>query len=84
MVKAIKDAHRDIKEDFASDQGVFMMRKDSDILISVMLQLVNLGIPFLPVHDFIICPAKDVNEVIRIMEESFLQAFPGIPCRAKQ
>ncbi len=83
IVRAVKAAHPKIKDDFASDKGVKMMRTDSDIIVMVMLTLVNENIPFLPVHDSIICRQRDVEHVMKVMEDSFLQVFPGFPCKVK-
>lgn len=83
MVRDIKSTHKNIAEDFASDKGVRMMRTDSDILISVMLKLVEHNIPFLPVHDLIVCPKVQLDRVKDVMRESFKQAFPGYPCKVK-
>jgi len=83
IVRAVKAVHPAIKEDFASDKGVAMMRKDSDIIIRVMLTLVEENIPFLPVHDSIVCRRMDKQRVMEVMGNSFLKEFPGFPCRVK-
>ena len=81
IVRAVKAAHPNIKDDFGRDKGVAMMRKDSDVIVRVMLKLVDQGIPFLPVHDSIVCRRSDKDLVIKIMEDSFLEVFPGFPCK---
>ena len=83
IVRAVKAAHPELKGDFASDKGVAMMRKDSDIIIKVMLKLVDLDILFLPVHDSIVCRRRDKDTVMTIMEQSFLEVFPGFTCKVK-
>ena len=81
--KAMVKAHPLVKEFLASDVGVKLMRKDSDIIVAVMLRLVEESIPFLPVHDSIICRRSDSDRVRLIMAESFSQAFPGFVCKVK-
>jgi len=83
IVRAVKAAHPDIKEDFGSDKGVMLMRKDSDIIVKTMLVLVDERIPFLPVHDSIVCRRNDKNRVMQVMKDSFLEIFPGFPCKVK-
>ena len=83
IVRAVKDAHPEIKEDFGSDKGVMLMRKDSDIIVRAMLVLVDEKIPFLPVHDSIVCRRNDKNRVMQVMKDSFLEIFPGFPCKVK-
>ena len=83
IVRAVKAAHPKLKGDFGRDKGVAMMRKDSDVIVKVMLKLVEKNVPFLPVHDSIVCRKSDKDLVIKIMEESFLEVFPGFPCKVK-
>lgn len=83
IIAAIKAAHPAIADDFHNDMGVILMRKDSDIIASVMLTLVQEEIPFLPVHDSIICRESDVERVKVVMAESYRQAFNGLTCPVK-
>ena len=83
IVRAVKAAHPDIKEDFGSDKGVMLMRKDSDIIVKTMLVLVDERIPFLPVHDSVVCRKSDKDRVMQVMKDSFIEIFPGFPCKVK-
>ena len=81
--KAMVKAHPQVKEYLSSDIGIKLMRKDSDIIVAVMLKLVDEDIPFLPVHDSVICRKRDEGRVKQVMSESFSEAFPGYVCRVK-
>ncbi len=83
IVRAVKAAHPDIKDDFGSDKGVMLMRIDSDIIVKAMLVLVDEKIPFLPVHDSIVCRKSDKDRVMQVMKDSFLEVFPECPCKVK-
>ena len=81
--KAMVAAHPLVKEYLSSDIGVKLMRKDSDIIVAVMLKLVDKSIPFLPVHDSIICRKSDSDRVRTVMAKSFSEAFPGYVSKVK-
>ena len=83
MLKAVKAAHPLIQEDFCSDRGIELMKIDSDILVAIMLRLSDEGIPFLPVHDSLVCKASDVERVKVVMRESYARAFPGFTCKVE-
>ena len=83
MIKAVKAAHPAIREDFCSDKGIELMKTDSDIIVTIMSTLVDDGIPFLPVHDSLLCRISDAKRVKEVMRESYSRAFPGFTCKVK-
>ncbi len=83
MIRAVKAAHPAIREDFCSDKGIELMKTDSDIIVAIMSTLVNEGIPFLPVHDSLLCRISDAERVKEVMRQSYSRAFPGFECEVE-
>lgn len=80
IIAGIKANNPLIADDICSDKGVLLMRRDSDIIVRTMLTLASEKIPFLPVHDSIICRVSDLDRVRQVMKESYETEFPGFTC----
>jgi hypothetical protein len=68
---------------FCSDYGVKLMRIDSEIIIDVMNDLINKNIPFLPIHDSVVCNRINSFSVEKIMEKCFSKKYPSTKCSVK-
>jgi hypothetical protein len=69
--------HADVANAFGSDEGIRLMRTDSDIAVDVLLQCQKQEIPVLPVHDSFIVPQRDEDTVRSIMEASYRAKTDG-------
>lgn len=74
VVAAIKERHRAIAAEwFEQGRGLELHRRESDILIAVMLRLIDLGISALPMHDSVIVARSDARAARRVMLEEALR-----------
>src|SRR5262249_2671287 len=83
LINAAKIRHPDIAWALASDAGVRLMRKDSELADTIMLETVRaIGIVPLAVHDSFIVPAANVGTLNETMEESMCcgNSTAKIPC----
>lgn len=69
VVEAIKEAHPNIAKYIYSALANKLMLVESDIMTSVLLRLMELGIPALPVHDSVIVPSRCEDVARRVMRE---------------
>ena len=60
-----------LAENFYKGLGLYLQKKDSDIMSSIMKECVNNLIPMVPYHDSIVVKMKDKEKAIRIMNESY-------------
>lgn len=67
VVDAVTSRHRPIAHMFGRDLGVDLMATESSLIVGLMLDLAEKGIPFLPVHDGGMCRRGDRDEVARAM-----------------
>lgn len=74
LLKAVYDFHKSIKKYFSSDSGVFLMRKDSDIMMHVLDLCSEFDIPVLQVYDSVICNSD-------IQTQTTVQSFIEIAWR---
>lgn len=77
LIEDIRATHRPIAQAFHSDAGARLMRKDSDLAVSVMLELRRQGIVALPVHDSFLVPASKRDA----LEGAMLRAAHAIGLR---
>jgi hypothetical protein len=71
LLKTAKARHRDIAWALASDAGVRLMRKDSELAERIMFETVRaIGLVPLPVHDSFIVPANQEQALMETMEEA--------------
>jgi hypothetical protein len=83
LIRAAKARHPDIAWALASDAGVRLMRKDSELAERIMLETVRaIGIVPLAVHDSFIVPASQKGRLIEAMEDAIRcgNSTPQIPC----
>lgn len=77
-VADIKQRHAAIAADwFEQGRGLELMRRESDILVAVLLRLIALGIIALPIHDSVIVRQDLAEDVRQIMQEE----APEIPVK---
>ena len=76
MINSIKDKHPHIVEMFHNDMGVEFMFIESCIMIDCMNKLIELNIPFLPVHDSLRVPVSQRDKVKHIMQDAFRTRYP--------
>ena len=83
LLKAAKARHPDIAWALASDAGVRLMRKDSELCERIMLETVRaVGIVPLAVHDSFIVPTAHEGRLRETMEAAIScdNSTPKIPC----
>jgi hypothetical protein len=83
LLRAAKARHPDIAWALASDAGVRLMRKDSELAERIMLETVRaIGIAPLAVHDSFIVPASQKGRLMDAMEDAIRcgNTAPKIPC----
>jgi hypothetical protein len=69
LLRAVKAKHPDIAWALASDAGVRLMRRDSELAERIMLETVRaIGIVPLAVHDSFIVPANQEQRLMETME----------------
>lgn len=70
LIKAIKNHHEVISENFHSGAGLRLQRIDSDIAEDVWWKMCKRGTVVLPVHDSFIVEASKANELEQVMVEA--------------
>lgn len=70
LLDALLKKHTPIHDLLGRDQGIRLMRTDSDIAIGTLKLAVRASIPVLPVHDSMMTPAAKADVVADFMEES--------------
>jgi hypothetical protein len=82
--EAVCERHAPIARHFASDAGIRLMRLESDILIDAALDCARQGVPVLGVHDELIAPEADIEQVAEAMRRAtFDRLGLEIPVRTK-
>jgi len=71
VVGAISEAHPAIAKYLFSGSAIRLMLTESDIVTSALLRLMELGIPALPVHDSLVVPSWDMEQVRQVMEDAY-------------
>ena len=71
MVKAIKEKHHAIADQFGNNRGIFLQNTDSQMAERIMLNLWSKYIPSLCVHDSFIVPAPNAVDLLREMKAAF-------------
>ena len=73
ILRAVKSKHSLIYSLMTSNIGMELFRKESDILVDVLLALKNRDIVALPIHDAVIVKEKDKQETIIVMKDIFME-----------
>ena len=82
LLMALDRRNPDIKDALHSDQGIKLMRTDSEIAIRTVKRCMNAGIPVLPVHDSMVVPMRYEGQTAEFMEESAARVLHHVkPCR---
>lgn len=71
VVQAVVDRHKVIEEYFGTAMSGTMQHQDSCIAEEVLLQLVDMGIPALPIHDSFIVKKSDQKALDKVMKQVF-------------
>ena len=71
MISKLKEAHEPIAGFICRDMGTMLMNIDSDIMDSVLMRLMELGILGLNVFDSVIVPAQHKGIVKQVMTEEY-------------
>lgn len=77
LFQAIKQRHPAIAAYFHSGKGLDFQRRDSNMMVRVLLELSRLKIPGIPLHDSVICKASDKFKVRSVMHAEFEREFKG-------
>lgn len=73
IIQSVKEVHPALEKYIYSGEANRLMLEESDIMTSVLLRLMELGIPALPVHDSVITPIQDRNVVRQVMIDKYIQ-----------
>jgi hypothetical protein len=71
LVDRFEDYHSRINEFLLSGKGLELQYQDSLIMASILDRMTRKGIPALPVHDSIICPARHKEFLRQVMMEEY-------------
>lgn len=79
VMKAIEEKHRELYPLMTSGLGMKMFRKESDILMAVLLSLKEQGIVALPIHDAVLVADEDAARTRDTMIKVFRKYTGLIP-----
>ena len=71
VTDAFAKAHPAIAKYLFSGSANRLMLEESELITSVLLRLMDLGVTALPVHDSIIAPARYRDKVRQVMLDSY-------------
>ena len=71
ILTAIEQKHPVIYPLMNSNRGMQLFRKESDILVKVLLTLQEHDVVALPIHDAVLVADEDKETVVRVMKEVF-------------
>ena len=77
IISAIKDKHHEVAQRFHAGVGLRLMRKESDILIDVLLALKKQQITALPIHDAVLVRHDNAQQAREVMVRVF-QGHTGL------
>jgi hypothetical protein len=85
LLDSLTRRHSAIKDALHSDQGIRLMRKDSDITIGATKDCLKAGIPVLPIHDSMLCLRQHEGLVAEKMEAAAARHLGAInPCSVRR
>ena len=79
MMKAFMIKHRPIADCFNSGAGVILMRIESEIIVRIIRQLMNLNICALTIHDSCVFPVKNQKTVREAMMDEYYSVLKFYP-----
>jgi hypothetical protein len=71
LVDRFEQHHEPIREFFFSGKGLELQYLDSTIMASILSRMTSRGMPALPVHDSVICPARHEGFLRQVMVEEY-------------
>ena len=71
ILTAVEQKHRVIYPLMNSNRGMQLFRKESDILVDVLLTLQEHDVVALPIHDAVLVADEDKQTAIRVMKDVF-------------
>ncbi|MDA0319043.1 MAG: hypothetical protein O3A90_07110 [Proteobacteria bacterium] len=77
ILSAIQNKHSKVYMLMTSNLGMQLFRKESDILVDVLLTLQKYDVVALPIHDAVLVADEDKETTITVMKEVF-QKYTGI------
>lgn len=75
--RMIEEKHTAIADDFGTGVGLHLQRKDSDLALTIIVNLMQQGIVALPVHDSFIVAQEHQEILIGEMEIAYRKMFKG-------
>ena len=77
--QTVKDAFPMLPGIFGTGRGLFLQREDSDLAEQIMLHFVDKGIAILPIHDSFIVAEQHKDELVKVMQTTFQNAYGQTP-----
>lgn len=77
--QSVKDAFPMLPGVFGTGIGTYLQREDSDMAEQIMLHFADKGVPVLSVHDSFIVAAQHRDELVRVMQKVFRDAYGQMP-----
>jgi hypothetical protein len=71
VIEAVRLKHDRVFDLMTSNAGLRLFRKESDILVEVLLTLMNQGVVALPIHDGVVVADEDQEKTIQTMKSVF-------------
>ena len=71
ILDALREKHQPIADKFATDQGINLMRQDSEITEHIINHFTSQSIPILTIHDSYIVNEGCEHELDRVMKTAF-------------
>jgi hypothetical protein len=71
LVDSFEQYHEPIKQFFYTKKGRELQYLDSTIMANILSRMTRENIPALPVHDSVICPAKNEEILRQVMTEEY-------------
>jgi len=84
VIEMIEAKHSKIADSFASGDGLRLQRKDSDLALSIITNLMDQGILTLPIHDSFLVAHTDEDKLIEEMNFRYLASFGFLPLIKKE
>lgn len=75
--RMIESKHQAITDDFGTGVGLHLQRKDSDLALTIITNLMRQGIVALPVHDAFMVAEEHLGSLIEEMEAAYRTMFSG-------
>jgi hypothetical protein len=77
--RMIEHKHAPIADTFGTGAGLHLQRKDSDLALSIVTKLMELGIVVLPIHDSFITTKERKEDLLSLMNDEYKSLFGFFP-----